>query len=415
MFEWYFTVTKDCGNGWRNLAPKPVNARISGQKKGPNWGPVNIIVSASLSDPCRTRCRAHIAANSRNFRDVAGVSRYMPHTTPKKTLSHPSCHLPVTVSLWAFLVKTDRVTRGCSNYTHTPIALRCANKVKAGVSMCFLLQVQMSQSIWMSSWAARSLASTSSTLHDWGTANHAPSPQKIFLIGWYFWGVVCELSEPKRRQIRTTKFCTRDVGYQLCGGGARISRSGQRDGTMSSRLAEIGNENSARSFSDRSFFEPPQGHGRPRLRVMDVHTEMLVFPRFRGLDRSFCPWTFAGISAWTSAGHPAPKLTLWAAFSFLNRATWENPRVAPPPAHPLLPDTFTCRINSRFQPPIPQDPCQVSSHQSLLIQLFPPPNHWKAPKHTRKRNTPPKMLVIDRSQDLRFRVCCVFGCSFAPP
>ena len=78
------------------------------------------------------------------------------------------------------------------------------------------------------------------------------------------------------------------------------------------------NENSARSFSDRSFFEPPRGHGRPRLRVMDVRTEMLVFPGFRGFDRSFCPRTSAGISARTSAGYPAPKLTLWAAFSFLN-------------------------------------------------------------------------------------------------
>ena len=79
----------------------------------------------------------------------------------------------------------------------------------------------------------------------------------------------------------------------------------------------LGNENSARSFSDRSFFQPPWGHGRPRLRVMDVRTEMLVFPGFRGPDRSFCPRTSAGISAWTSAGYPAPKLTLWADFLFL--------------------------------------------------------------------------------------------------
>ena len=83
------------------------------------------------------------------------------------------------------------------------------------------------------------------------------------------------------------------------------------------RKLKLGNENSARSFSDRSFFEPPWGHGHPRLRVMDVRTEMLVFPGFRGLDRSFCPRTSARISAWTSAGYPAPKLTLSADFSFL--------------------------------------------------------------------------------------------------
>ena len=76
-------------------------------------------------------------------------------------------------------------------------------------------------------------------------------------------------------------------------------------------------ENSARSFSDRSFLPPPSGRGRPRLRVINVRTEMLVFPGFRGPDRSFCPRTSAGISAWTSAEYPAPKLTLWAAFSFL--------------------------------------------------------------------------------------------------
>ena len=35
MFEWHFTVTKDFGRSWRNLAPKPVSARISGQKKAP--------------------------------------------------------------------------------------------------------------------------------------------------------------------------------------------------------------------------------------------------------------------------------------------------------------------------------------------------------------------------------------------
>ena len=88
--------------------------------------------------------------------------------------------------------------------------------------------------------------------------------------------------------------------------------------SVSQKVKRIGNENSAQSFPDRSFFEPRWGHGRPRLRVMDVRAEMLGFPGFRGLDRSFCPRTSAGISAWTSAGYPAPKLTLWAVFSFLN-------------------------------------------------------------------------------------------------
>ena len=79
----------------------------------------------------------------------------------------------------------------------------------------------------------------------------------------------------------------------------------------------VGNENSAQSLSDRSFFEPPWGHGCLLLRVMDGRTKMLLFPRFRGPHRSFCPRTSAGISAWTSTGSPVPKLTLWAACPFL--------------------------------------------------------------------------------------------------
>ena len=63
------------------------------------------------------------------------------------------------------------------------------------------------------------------------------------------------------------------------------------------------------------------GCGRPRLWVMDVRTEMLVvFQDFEG-PTEVLPGTSAGISAWTSAGYPAPKLTLWAAFSFLTLVT----------------------------------------------------------------------------------------------
>ena len=58
-----------------------------------------------------------------------------------------------------------------------------------------------------------------------------------------------------------------------------------------------------------SWTSPPSGHGCPHRNA--------CFPGFRGLDRSFCPRISAGISAWTSAGYPAPELTLWAAFSFL--------------------------------------------------------------------------------------------------
>ena len=59
-----------------------------------------------------------------------------------------------------------------------------------------------------------------------GTASHAPSPQKIFRIRWYFSGAVCELSEPKKKAIYAPhQFCTRDVYRRFCGGGAWISGS----------------------------------------------------------------------------------------------------------------------------------------------------------------------------------------------
>ena len=55
----------------------------------------------------------------------------------------------------------------------------------------------------------------------------------------------------------------------------------------------IGNENSARSFSDRSFFSPPSGHGRLRLRVMHgcPHRNacFFVLQDFEGLAEVFAP------------------------------------------------------------------------------------------------------------------------------
>ena len=59
--------------------------------------------------------------------------------------------------------------------------------------------------------------------------------------------------------------------------------------TYGTKYKMIGNENSARSFSDRSFFDPP--------RVMDVRTfgswmsapKCLFFQDFKGLTEVFCP------------------------------------------------------------------------------------------------------------------------------
>ena len=59
---------------------------------------------------------------------------------------------------------------------------------------------------------------------------------------------------------------------------------------LAADFLSFGNENTARSFYDRSFLEPFWGHGRLRLRVMDVRTETLVFFQdFEGLTEVFAP------------------------------------------------------------------------------------------------------------------------------
>ena len=109
-------------------------------------------------------------------------------------------------------------------------------------------------------------------------------------------------------------------GLFLVGASNRLRKNPRRNRENPRQIGKVprGRKFSPKFFSDRSLFEPPWGHGRLRLRVMDVRTEMLASPGFQGLDRSFCARTSAGISAMTSAGCPAPKLTLWATFSFLS-------------------------------------------------------------------------------------------------
>ena len=83
-----------------------------------------------------------VAANSCNFRDVAGVSRYTPPTLTKKTLSHLSCHprqccRAISLQRWIAL-------HGGVAATLTPIALHCATKIRAhsaqkGLEVCYCL------------------------------------------------------------------------------------------------------------------------------------------------------------------------------------------------------------------------------------------------------------------------------------
>ena len=62
--------------------------------------------------------------------------------------------------------------------------------------------------------------------------------------------------------------------------------SGRKPQLSKSRVSrtQLGSKRSARSFSDRSLLAPSWGHGRLRLRVMDVCAQLLVFPGLGGSD-----------------------------------------------------------------------------------------------------------------------------------
>ena len=87
-------------------------------------------------------------------------------------------------------------------------------------------------------------------------------------------------------------------------------------------LFQVGRDSRERKFSPKFFWpkffqtalgswtSAPSSHGCPAPKCL--------FSRIsRAWLKFLPPGTSAGISAWTSAGYPALKLTLWAAFSFL--------------------------------------------------------------------------------------------------
>ena len=64
-------------------APPPLKAKILFLLSSPSLN--GCLVSHHCCDPCRaTECRAHVAANSHNFRGVARVSRYITHPPQRK-------------------------------------------------------------------------------------------------------------------------------------------------------------------------------------------------------------------------------------------------------------------------------------------------------------------------------------------
>ena len=65
---------------------------------------------------------------------------------------------------------------------------------------------------------------------------------------------------------------------KLMGGGKIPDNAPSRNIIGSLQRSFCGERKFSPKFSDRSFLEPPWGHGRPRLRVMDVRAGMIVFP-----------------------------------------------------------------------------------------------------------------------------------------
>ena len=105
----------DLGAAWSALKLTLLAAFLKAEK----WS--EEIYQAECTHHC---CDPHSVAHTVsqqipiNFRDVVEVSRHIPHTSPKKTLSHP-------VSRGNFLAKTDRATRlvaKCSATRHSVAA-----------------------------------------------------------------------------------------------------------------------------------------------------------------------------------------------------------------------------------------------------------------------------------------------------
>ena len=71
-------------------------------------------------------------------------------------------------------------------------------------------------------------------------------------------------------------------------------------GNKEKSAQDLGIKKSARSFSARArLFAPLWGHGRPRVWVIDVRSQMLVFQDFDGL-----PEVLTGTSARTTPERP---------------------------------------------------------------------------------------------------------------
>ena len=146
---------------------------------------------------------------------------------------------------------------------------------------------------------------------------------------------------------------------------------------------------------------------------MDVRTEMLVFPGFRGPDRSFCPRTSAVISTWTSAGYPAPKLALCAAFSFLRIGAHGKRSLERGLAEQVgkgLAKGWR-RVGTGLAKGwqrVSGLPCTLqfcSSRSARLEERVCDPMD-KAYENT----THPKTQKTDRPENQRFRLCCILGC-----
>ena len=86
-----------------------------------------------------------------------------------------------------------------------------------------------------------------SSVHRGPPTTHHPH-KRPSSSGGIFGGVVCELSEPKKRQnTHHPRFCTHDVDRRFCGGGVWISRSDVQCSHFAMRVLQgEGNTNIAR-------------------------------------------------------------------------------------------------------------------------------------------------------------------------
>ena len=101
-----------------------------------------------------------------------------------------------------------------------------------------------------------------------------------------------------RRLLGLSSGRVREVSHTFSRVSFRETHFGRAD-----KIALITCLKNLKTYEAGAFLMNPPSRGRPLLRVMDVHAQMHVFPRFGGPDKSLWLW----MSEQMTAGCPLSK------------------------------------------------------------------------------------------------------------